>query len=264
MASGGDDPALRVHWHDADTVVLRQGKSVHFEAPFLFLLFGTERALLLDTGAEAEPDAFPLRATVDHLVATWLERSRIAEPYPLVVAHSHPHDDHVAGDPFLADRPDTTVIGHDLAAVSAVLGRLDLGGRALEIVATPGHHEAAITVLDPATGWMLTGDTVYPGRLYIEDDVAFAASLDLLVELARDREVTAVIGCHIEMTTQPGIDHPAGTIEQPDEPPLPMSVEQLEAVRVAAHAVLGRPGRHVHDDFVLVNRTPPPDAVTSD
>jgi hydroxyacylglutathione hydrolase len=264
MASGSDDAALRVQWLGPDSVLLRQGKSVHAEAPFLFLLLGRERALLLDTGAAADPEEFPLRATVDHLVATWVERSGAAEPYPLVVAHTHPHHDHIAGDRQLADRPNTTVVGHDLASVGAFFGldaagssaRFELGGRALEVLAAPGHHPAALAILDPATGWLLTGDTVYPGRLFIDDDVAFAATLDHLVGLARARAVTAVLGCHIEMSSQPGVDYPEGTIEQPDEPPLPMSVEQLEAVRLAAHDAIGRPGRHVHDDFVLVNRTP--------
>lgn len=155
VASGSDDPALRVQWHGPDTVVLRQGKSVHAEAPFLFLLLGTERALLLDTGAETDPEDFPLRATVDHLVDTWLERHEMTGRYPLVVAHSHPHDDHVAGDRQLADRPDTTIVGHDAAAVAACFGpdgwSFDLGGRPLEVLATPGHHPAAITIFDPAT-----------------------------------------------------------------------------------------------------------------
>jgi hydroxyacylglutathione hydrolase len=166
----------------------------------------------------------------------------------------------VAGDMQFLGRPDPTVVGHDREAVAAFFGLadstavLELGGRTLEVLATPGHHPAAITVFDPTTGWLLTGDTVYPGRLYIDDDVAFAASLDRLVALARDRGVTAVLGCHIEMTSEPGVDSPEGTIEQPDEPPLPMTTAQLEAVRVAAHAAIGRPGRHVHDDFVLVVR----------
>jgi len=41
----------------------------------------------------------------------------------------------------------------------------DLGGRVLEVLGSPGHHPAAITVYDPWTGVLLTGDTVYPGRL---------------------------------------------------------------------------------------------------
>ena len=46
------DPLIQVHAYDDRTVVLRQSMAVHFEAPFLFLLFGAERALLLDNPDE--------------------------------------------------------------------------------------------------------------------------------------------------------------------------------------------------------------------
>src|SRR6185369_7695148 len=80
------EPAIQTHWYDEATVVLRQAKSLNYEAPFMFLLFGDERALLLDTGAVSDPDRFPLRATVDELVGRWLDK----HPHPrygLVVAH---------------------------------------------------------------------------------------------------------------------------------------------------------------------------------
>ena len=35
-----EDRAVQVHWHDAHTVLLRQNKAVHYEAPFFYLLFG--------------------------------------------------------------------------------------------------------------------------------------------------------------------------------------------------------------------------------
>jgi hypothetical protein len=49
------DPPIQVHRYDGHTVILRQSKSVHYEAPFLYLIFGNDRALLLDTGATADP-----------------------------------------------------------------------------------------------------------------------------------------------------------------------------------------------------------------
>lgn len=42
---------------------------------FLYLLFGNDRALLLDTGATADPERFPLRHTIDRLVAIWLAKT---------------------------------------------------------------------------------------------------------------------------------------------------------------------------------------------
>jgi len=53
-----EDPAVQVHWHDEHTVLLRQNKAVHYEAPFFYLLFGARRAVLIDTGATPRPDGF--------------------------------------------------------------------------------------------------------------------------------------------------------------------------------------------------------------
>jgi hypothetical protein len=66
------EPLIQVHHLDEHTVVLRQSKQTSYEAPFLFLLFGNDRALLLDTGATADAARFPLRATVDGLIDAWL------------------------------------------------------------------------------------------------------------------------------------------------------------------------------------------------
>ncbi|MCF4121201.1 MBL fold metallo-hydrolase [Antribacter sp. KLBMP9083] len=260
---GAADPPLQVHHHGPDTVILRQSRSVTFEAPFLYLLFGADRAFLLDTGATQDPATFPLRETVDRLVEEWLAEHPHAG-YELVVAHTHSHRDHVAGDAQLAGRERTMVVGTSLADVQAYFGftvwptevvTLDLGGRLLEITGIPGHHPASIAVFDPRTGFLLTGDTVYPGRLYGMDMPAFVASMDHLVEFADARPVTHVMGCHIEMSRTPGRDYPAGTRYQPDEAPLPMTPRQLHAVRDAAHAAAGQPGMHVHSDFVVYNGT---------
>ena len=70
------DPDIQVHWYDDDTAILRQNKAIHYEAPFLYLLFGTDRAMLLDTGATSSPALFPLRSVVDALIA--MERAAAA------------------------------------------------------------------------------------------------------------------------------------------------------------------------------------------
>ena len=141
------DPPLQVLRYDDQTFILRQSKAVHYEAPFIFLLVGEERALLLDTGATADPSLFPLRATVDGLIG---DRE-------LVVAHTHSHGDHVAGDGQFAGRPATTVVGHAPDEVRAFFGfpdwpdavvEFDLGGRVLEAIGAPGHHAAAVAFYD--------------------------------------------------------------------------------------------------------------------
>jgi hydroxyacylglutathione hydrolase len=255
------DPPIQVHRYDEHTVILRQSKSVHYEAPFLYLLFGNDRALLLDTGATADPAKFPLRATVDGLVDDWLARHP-REDYQLVVVHTHGHGDHVAGDAQFAGRPATTVVSRELDAVRQHFGftgwpeqivPCDLGGRVLEVTGSPGHHRAAITVYDPWTGFLLTGDTVYPGRLYVSDFPQFLTSLDRMTALADSRAVTHVLGCHIEMTRQPGRDYPLGATYQPGEPPLEMTAAQLGSVRAAAASVAGKRGIHRFDDFIIYN-----------
>ncbi len=232
-------PEIQVHAYGEHTVILRQNKSVHFEAPFLFLLFGNERALLLDSGATADPAHFPLRATVDELIEGWLARhprTPGSEPYGLVVAHTHGHGDHIAGDLQFADRPHTEIVGPSLAEVREFFGfrdwpdgqvELDLGGRVLDLLPGPGHQEAAVVFHDRYTGLLFTGDSLYPGRVYVEDTAAFAATVDRLIAFCETRPVTHVLGCHIEMTTVPDEDYPRGTTYQPDEPPLQLTPGHL-------------------------------------
>jgi glyoxylase-like metal-dependent hydrolase (beta-lactamase superfamily II) len=264
-AKHNTDPDIQVHAHDAHTVILRQNMAVDYEAPFLFLLFGEARAVLIDTGATASADCFPLRRVVDELMETWLTAHPRAG-YELLVLHTHPHGDHVAGDGQFADRPGTTVVDAALDTAWPFFGfdddpegvaHVDLGGRVLECLATPGHHAAAVTFFDPWTGFLLTGDTVYPGRLYVEDWAAFTRTVDRLIDFCAERPVTHVLGCHIEMSRQPGVDYPVRTTYQPDEPSLQMTTDQLRDIRAAIETVGDRPGRHVFDDFVLCRRDVP-------
>ncbi len=255
------DPAIQVHRHDAHTFILRQSMAVSYEAPFLYLLFGNDRALLLDTGATADATLFPLRRTVDELMNGWLgENPRTG--YQLVVAHSHAHADHLAGDGQFAGRPDTVLVGSAEPEVRAFFGltddpddlaTFDLGCRTLRVISCPGHHPTSIAIFDRWTGWLLTGDTVYPGRLYVKDYPAFVASIDRLSQFASRNPVGAILGCHIEMTMTARHDYPIGVTFQPDERPLPLTVDQLLRVRDATHAVADRPGAHAFDDVVIFN-----------
>ncbi len=258
------DPKIQVHAYDEHTYILRQNKAVHYEGPFMYLFCGNDRALLLDTGATADSARFPLRDTVDGILSRWLA-AHPRDSYELVVAHTHAHGDHVAADGQFEGGASTvdlsiTVVPKDVESVRSYFGfsgwpdeivRFDLGGRVLEITGCPGHHEASIAVYDRWTGFLVTGDTVYPGRLYVQDFPAFTASLDRLVAFAASRPVTYVMGCHIEMTSRPRRDYPLGATFQPDEPPLQMSPERLTAIRDAARSVADKPGVHVYDDFII-------------
>ncbi|MBO3750715.1 MBL fold metallo-hydrolase [Streptosporangiaceae bacterium NEAU-GS5] len=261
-AKHNTDPDIQVHPYDERTLILRQNKAVNYEAPFMFLLFGDERAVLIDTGATVSADYFPLRSTVDDLIEEWLARNP-RDDYHLLVLHTHGHGDHVAGDGQFADRPRTTVVSAGRPSAWAFFGfadnqdavaTVDLGGRVLECLATPGHHEAAVTYYDQATGLLFTGDTVYRGRLYVEDWPAFARTIDRIVAFADARPVAHVLGCHIEMTITPGMDYPIGTTYQPDEPPLEMTVDHLRAIQAAVEEIGDRPGVHAYSDFVIWNQ----------
>lgn len=258
--------AADVRWLDDDTVQIRQPKASHWEAPFMFLLFGRERAVLLDTGATTDESVFPLRATVDNAVDRWLgshptDRTR---PYELVVAHTHAHGDHVAGDLLLADRPGTVIVGHTPAGVISYFGfrswpnqvvEFDLGGRVIDAIGGPGHEPSAVVFFDRLTGIMFTGDTVCPGNLYIRDDEEFARTIDRLIRfrVASGAPVRTLLGAHVEMSTEPGVEYPSGTVDQPLEAPLPLPPSILDEIREA----LNDPGDRVVRDLFIVRKVQP-------
>jgi len=65
---------------------------------------------------------------------------------------------------------------------------IDLGGRTLEVLATPGHTPDSIILLDEQNGLLFTGDTFYPGPIYLyrpETDLdAYVASVKKMAGLA--------------------------------------------------------------------------------
>ena len=197
-------PAIEVYRHDPVTYVLRQGKCAHFEAPFIYVLFGEAAVFVQDTGATADAVVFE---AVDELVR---ERSQASgRKLEVVVTHSHSHADHTAGDAAFRGRPGITVVEPTSDAVRKHFGlvdwprgtaTIDLGGRSLVVIPTPGHQDESIAVHDSHTGWLLTGDTLYPGRIVVQDWPAYRASVARLSEYARMHRVTAVLGTHIEIS----------------------------------------------------------------
>jgi hydroxyacylglutathione hydrolase len=260
------DPDIQVHAYNEHTYILRQNMAVHYEAPFMFLLFGRSAALLLDTGATADPRFFPLRRTVDTIIDDWLARHPHPGDYGLLILHTHSHADHTAADGQFAGRPATVIVGAKRDAAWPYFGftgdpdlvaQVDLGGRVLDCLATPGHHEAAVTYYDRYTGILLTGDTIYPGRLYVFDWPAFVRSIGRLVAWCAQRPVTRLLGCHIEMTTKPGVDYPAGWTYQPDEPPLELTTDHLAQIQATLKSHDFQPGRYVLPQMII---TPSADA----
>ena len=52
-ATHGPEPEMQVQQVDASTFVIRQSIKTNFEGPFLYLFFGNDKALMLDTGQGA-------------------------------------------------------------------------------------------------------------------------------------------------------------------------------------------------------------------
>jgi hypothetical protein len=128
---------------------------------------------------------------------------------------------------------------------------LDLGGRVVDLIAGPGHHASAVVFYDRATGLLLTGDTLYRGRLYVSDWPAYRATIDRLLAFCEAHPVSHILGCHIEMTTTPGQDYQIGAGHQPGEPPLQMSVDHLRALHNALDKTGDRLGVHIFEDFII-------------
>src|SRR5262249_11813437 len=138
------------------------------------------RALLEDTGAGQVDTA----SVVMDVVAKWAKKNN-KESVPLVVMHSHAHGDHTAGDAQFKDKPNVQFVAAAVPEIQRAFaiedwptdtGHIDLGGRIVDVIPIPGHNDASIALYDRATGLLLTGDSLYPGRLYVSDLAAFVAS----------------------------------------------------------------------------------------
>src|SRR6476661_5509816 len=96
-------PNWQVQEYNEDFYILRESGCINAEKPFLYLIFGENKALLEDTGvARTTPDAngetvIPTAPVIMDLLAQWAKRKKHA-PVSLVVIHSHAHGDHIAAD----------------------------------------------------------------------------------------------------------------------------------------------------------------------
>ena len=162
----GANPQFQMHGYNADFFILRESGCSNYEKPFLFLIFGKEKVLLLDTGAGKTDVA----DVVQKEIHEWLGRNK-RESIPLIVAHTHAHRDHIGGDEQLKVLPNATVVEPNVSAVQAFFGfhdwptqvaQYDLGGRILDVIPIPGHEASSIAVYDRETGILFAGDTLYP------------------------------------------------------------------------------------------------------
>lgn len=257
--SGGPNcievPDWQVHQYNEDFFILRESGCTNYEKPFLYLLFGSERALLEDTGAGKSDAA----RVVSDVISKWLALKGRAS-IPLIVAHSHSHGDHVAGDAGFHGMPNVTMVPltvegtrdfFHIAKWPEEIGSIDLGNRVLDVIPIPGHDTLSIAFYDRQTGVLLTGDSLYPGRLYIRDFPAFLRSTQRLVDFTRGKFVTHVLGTHIEQTSTPYKDYPVGTKYQPEEHELALSRGTLLELKEALEAMQDKPVRLALRDITI-------------
>jgi glyoxylase-like metal-dependent hydrolase (beta-lactamase superfamily II) len=155
-----------------------------------YLILGGKQALLFDTGMGISD----IKKLVEGLTQL-----------PVSVINSHTHNDHVGDNwrfsrifgmetPFTRENakgskadaqaelgPDSICgplpAGFDAAAYATrpfhvtewIHGgeEIDLGGRVLEVIATPGHTPDSISLWDAANGLLFTGDMYYPGPIFL-------------------------------------------------------------------------------------------------
>jgi hydroxyacylglutathione hydrolase len=103
---------IEVHAYNPQTFILRENLCATFEAPFMYLLIGSTKALLIDTGDISDPKQALLADTVMQLLPG-IGPSKL----PLLVVHTHRHGDHRAGDGQFANLPNVQLVGFDIDSV---------------------------------------------------------------------------------------------------------------------------------------------------
>ena len=183
---------------DGWTLVIREADGTY--EPLMYLLAGNCSALLMDTGVNAGD----LREAVESVY-----------PGEVQVLLSHSLRDATCGahrfdrvalldTPFAYDYLDeyhgsacfdwAELVGFTVTDWIADGHRFRVGGRELEVVATPGHTSDSVALWDPTLGWLLTGPSAftYGNNAVVDishgdsDFDTYLGTMDLLAEMADD------------------------------------------------------------------------------
>jgi len=224
-------PPIQVHQYNPQTFILRESLCASYEAPFIYLLIGKTKALLIDTGAVTDAKTMPLAQTVISLLPN--DGSRL----PLMVVHTHGHLDHRSGDDQFRALPDVEIVPTDLESVKRdlgigdwpkAIGQIDLGDRVIDVIPTPGHYPSHVAYYDRQTGLFFSGDFLLPGRLLIEDTEADLATARRVAEFVEQHPITYVLGGHIELDRSGKTFF--GTQHHPNERALQLTRQDLLAL----------------------------------
>jgi glyoxylase-like metal-dependent hydrolase (beta-lactamase superfamily II) len=202
-----DEPWFEIYRIRPGVFAIYEGKQ--FEEVIPYLIIGERRALLFDTGLGIGK----ISAIVSRLTTL-----------PVTVINSHTHFDHVGGNADFNEiwnrnlpytrrnmRGQRNIYSRDALAPERLCGplpagvnaksysirpwksahslhdgeRVDLGGRVIEVLFTPGHTPDSLVLLDRANGLLFTGDTFYRGPIYLfVPETDFAAYTRSVARLA--------------------------------------------------------------------------------
>jgi hydroxyacylglutathione hydrolase len=247
--------AAPLHWFDDYYVVgdlgagaFAIGEPLYGQCNFSYLVLGTQRALLFDTG----PGVRDISAVVRALTSL-----------PVEVLPSHLHFDHTGNlhrfaDIALPDLPALRAQVHDgvfslglyqsLGFVEGFerrpfrVGRwlapgaqIDLGERRLILVSVPGHTPDSVVLLDRTANRVYAGDFIYPSDIY-----AFLPGANLSDYAASARRVATMVDEQTQIFGAHGCDRPPAV----DVPVLARSdVRALEVALTRAAGTAGSLGR---------------------
>lgn len=245
--SENEDPEMQVERMGMGLSIIRQNKCMTTEAPFLYILESEDKIMLVDTG------------DIDEGSALYEQVRAIAGDREIVVTHTHAHADHTAGDDAFRGKENCTL--HEASVESnqemfgiedwpKEIGSFDMGDRELQIIPVPGHEGSSIAIYDPKSKTMLTGDIMYPGRLYINNYPEFLSSLDRMKKFSEENEVSAYLGGHVEMSTTPGQDIKWGN-HAPNERSLVLRNSDLDELYEAAYENSKKRDYVALDQFII-------------
>lgn len=131
-----------------------------------FLLEGTKKALLIDTGMNT-PDAKEIAESLTTL--------------PVILINTHADRDHISGNLSFGTFYMSPAEAENYAfgtqqTVSAVASKMipvkegdiiDLGDRPLEIIDNPGHTPGSIAILDVRNRVLIGGDAIQDGNIFM-------------------------------------------------------------------------------------------------
>lgn len=210
---------------DENTYIISEYR--HWEETHCYLLNGKNKSLLIDTGlgiCNIYDEVVKLTDKPVIAVATHIHWDHIGghKYFPEFYAHEAELDWLNGGFPLSADTIREMVVdrcdlpkGFDVSKYSMFQGTpsrvlkdndiIDIGGRAIEILHTPGHSPGHICFWEKETGYLFTGDLVYKDTLFAyypsTDPEAYLASLEKIASLPAKR----VFPAHHSLDIQPEI-----------------------------------------------------------